>query len=95
MNFMNILAIFIGGASYALAGFLKNYVRGEKFNPSKISKTLLIAGIMSIINSLLGLDSYRGLEELAVAGAGQTVLAEYLLKTIHRFLESRSQRWLG
>ena len=58
MNFMNILAIFIGGASYALAGFLKNYVRGEKFNPSKISKTLLIAGIMSIINSLLGLDSW-------------------------------------
>lgn len=95
MNFMSILAIFIGGICYALAGFLKNYARGERFNSSKISKTLLIAGIIAVINSFLGLDDYRGLEELAVAGAGQTMLIEYLLKTIHGLLGSRSQRWLS
>ena len=95
MNLMSILTIFIGGACYALAGFLKNYARGERFDPSKISKTLIIAGVMAAMNSLLGLDSYRGLERLIVAGAGQTMLIEYLLKIIHRFLESRSERWLG
>ena len=92
MNLMSIFATFIGGVCYASAGFLKNYARGERFDPSKISKTLIIAGFMATMNSLLGLDSYRGLEQLIVAGAGQTMLAEYLLKIVHRFLESRSER---
>ena len=95
MNLINILAIFMGGVCYALAGFLKNYARGERFDPSRISKTLIIAGVMATINSLLGLDSYQGLEQLIVAGAGQTMLVEYLLKIAHHFLESRSERWLG
>ena len=95
MNLINVLVIFIGGVCYASAGFLKNYARGERFDPSKISKTLIIAGFMATMNSLLGLDSYRGLDQLIVAGAGQTMLIEYLLKIIHRFLESRSERWLG
>ena len=95
MNLMSILAIFMGGVCYALAGFLKNYARGERFDPSKISKTLLIAGVMATMNSILGLDSYQGLEQLIVAGAGQTMLIEYLLKIAHRLLESRSERWLG
>ena len=95
MNLMSILAIFMGGVCYALAGFLKNYARGERFDPSKISKTLLIAGVMATMNSILGLDSYQGLEQLIVAGAGQTMLIEYLLKIAHHLLESRSERWLG
>ena len=95
MNLMSILAIFMGGICYALAGFLKNYARGEGFDPSKISKTLIIAGVMATMNSILGLDGYRGLEQLIVAGAGQTMLIEYLLKIAHRLLESRSERWLG
>ena len=95
MNLINVLAIFMGGVCYALAGFLKNYARGERFDPSRISKTLIIAGVMATINSLLGLDSYQGLEQLIVAGAGQTMLVEYLLKIAHRLLESRSERWLG
>jgi len=95
MNIIKVLVIFIGGVCYALAGFLKNYARGERFDPSKISKTLIIAGFMATMNSLLDLDSYRGLEQLIVAGAGQTMLAEYLLKIVHRLLESRSERWLG
>ena len=95
MNLMSIFATFIGGVCYASAGFLKNYARGERFDPSKISKTLIIAGFMATMNSLLDLDSYRGLEQLIVAGAGQTMLIEYLLKIVHRFLESRSERWLG
>ena len=95
MNLINVLVIFMGGVCYALAGFLKNYARGERFDPSRISKTLIIAGVMATMNSLLGLDSYRGLDQLIVAGAGQTMLVEYLLKTAHRFLESRSERWLG
>ena len=95
MNLMSTLAIFIGGVCYALAGFLKNYARGERFDPSKISKTLIIAGVMATMNSILGLDSYQGLEQLIVAGAGQTMLIEYLLKIAHHLLESRSERWLG
>ena len=95
MNLIKVLVIFIGGICYALAGFLKNYARGERFDSSKISKTIIIAGFMATMNSLLGLDSYRGLDQLIVAGAGQTMLVEYLLKIVHRFLESRSERWLG
>jgi len=95
MNLINVLVIFMGGVCYALAGFLKNYARGERFDPSRISKTLIIAGVMATMNSLLGLDSYRGLDQLIVAGAGQTMLVEYLLKIVHRLLESRSERWLG
>ena len=33
MNIIKVLVIFIGGVCYALAGFLKNYARGERFDP--------------------------------------------------------------
>ena len=94
---IELAAAFLGGASYALAGMMKNYLKGEELDLGKISKTMALAGAISLINHLSGVQIYDRLDEAFMIGAGETMLAEYLLKSIHGLLRRmlRGGRWLG
>ncbi len=95
MNLETLLMIFIGGASYTAAGLLKSKAGGESFDQAKFLKTIILAGLLAVVNSLMGEGDLSEVELLA-QGAGQTVLLDKLLKAlILKLRRLMADRWLG
>lgn len=85
---LNPIIVFLGGIAYALTGYLKNAAKSEKFNASKMLKTILLAGLIAVVNHLSGAAAgFEDLSQAFASGAAETVLLEYLLKASLRFLQ--------
>lgn len=80
--------IFLGGVSYALAGYLKSAAGGEGFNPRKMAATVILSGIVSALNYLTGAAEGMGPAEAYASGTAETVLLEYLSKALRRLYSS-------
>ncbi len=86
---LEAVLVFLGGVSYALAGYMKNAARGDVFRPRKIASTVLLSGLVSALNYLAGATDVMEPAEAYVSGAAETVLLEYLSKAFLR-LASKS-----
>lgn len=80
---LDVFLVFLGGASYALAGYLKNAAK-ERFSPEKILRTMILAGMVSAANYLM-----NGAGEPFTTGIAGTAMLEYLTKAMYRFAEKR------
>jgi len=96
MTLEKLILGFIGGAAYALIALLKSSLSGEPFETRKFLKTIILAGILASLNTLLGAESLSD-ADLLLRGAGETVLLDKALKSLERILEklARGGRWLG
>ncbi|MCD6420787.1 MAG: hypothetical protein J7L17_00040 [Thaumarchaeota archaeon] len=87
--------IFVGGALYAAAGLTRSLLKGERFNLRKLLATILLAGLLAVLNASLGLDAFSDLD-LVIQGAGETVLLDKLAKVVRVLVwRLRSGEWLG
>lgn len=90
MRLEALAAVFIGGCLYALIALSKNMLEGERFDPWKLLKTVLLAGLLATLNALLGAGEFSE-SELIIQGAGETVLLDKLVK----LLKSLTAKWMG
>ncbi len=86
------LIVFLGGVAYAFAGYLKNAARSERFDGSKMLKTVLLAGLIAVVNHMSGAAAgFEDISQAFTSGAAETVLLEYLLKASLRILRRASR----
>jgi hypothetical protein len=71
----------ISGLLYGLLGYLKS---GEKFDPRKLGKTLLLAAILGAVNYAFGLG-LAGDDIAVMALAGETAILQFLIKIVGRW----------
>ena len=91
----SLLMTFVGGALYSAVALLKSKAGGESFDQAKFLKTIILAGLLAAVNSLVGGGDLSEIELLA-RGAGQTVLLDKLLKALSLMLRRlMADRWLG
>ena len=89
---LNPLIVFLGGMAYAFTGYLKSAARYERFDGSKMLKTVLLAGLIAVINHVSGAAAgFEDLSQAFTSGAAETVLLEYLLKASLRILRRGSR----
>ena len=78
---LNLIVVgAVGGALYAITGFLKSR---ERFSFVKLGRTILLGALVGVFNSLLGLP----VEESGIAmltSSGEVAVIENLAKTISR-----------
>jgi len=78
---MNKLALaygVIGGALYAVSGYLKS---GEKFDSKKFVKTIVLGALVGLTNSILGLPITEDAVLLALS-AGEVAILENFVKAV-------------
>ncbi|MEM4497322.1 MAG: hypothetical protein QW692_00665 [Nitrososphaerota archaeon] len=77
-----IIAGVVGGALYALAGYLKAREKnGEKFDAAKFGKTILLGAVLGALNYALGLGLIG--DDIAVmALAGEVAVIEQIAKAM-------------
>ena len=95
MNVKSLMAFFIGGMFYALIALSKNMISGESFDPSKLVKTTLLAGLLAVFSAFTGAEDLSEID-LVVQGAGETVLLDKALKALRSALrKAPREKWLG
>ncbi|RLG93235.1 hypothetical protein DRO37_08580 [Candidatus Bathyarchaeota archaeon] len=88
-----LAAVFIGGCLYAFTALSKNMLEGERFDPRKLSKTIFLAGLLAVLNTVMGVGEFSEID-LVIQGAGETVLLDKLLKLLRALMAGMDEpRW--
>lgn len=90
-----IVIMFLGGVAYASIALLRAIMSGEKFEPVKLIKTIILSGLLAALNAIIDLGDISEIEAL-VSGAGETVLLDKFLKAISQLFRGlMAEKWLG
>jgi len=81
MNKLALVYGVIGGALYAVSGYLKS---GEKFDSKKFLRTLTLGAIIGATNAMLGLPVTKDAVLLALS-AGEVAVIENFIKAVVKF----------
>jgi len=88
-----LAAVFIGGCLYAFVALSKSMLEGERFDPRKLSKTILLAGLLAVLNTVMGIGEFSEID-LVIQGAGETVLLDKLFKLLRALAAGMDEpRW--